>query len=180
MVFETLKWVGGIDGYLEFIDQRRLPGHFEKLKCQTVGELYEAIKTLAVRGAPAIGVSAGFGICLCLRSLEQGTGLGEAIGHLNESAEYLATARPTAVNLFWALERMKRCAQRFIGENSESSLAALRQAVLTEAQSIYDEDKRMCRQIGLHGQRFIKSGAGVLTHCNAGALATACSHRGLY
>jgi methylthioribose-1-phosphate isomerase len=172
MVFETLRWVGGIDGYLEVIDQRRLPAHFEMLKCETIEQLYDAIKTLAVRGAPAIGVSAAFGICLAMQEAHE-PDLAKALCQLKESAEYLATSRPTAANLFWALNRMKASAQKFVTENSNTDLTALRKALLSEASAICNEDKQMCRRIGENGEKFIKTGSSILTHCNAGALATA-------
>ncbi len=172
MVFETLRWVGDIDGYLEVIDQRRLPAQFEMLKCENTEQLYDAIKTLAVRGAPAIGVAAGFGICLAMRETGEGD-LSEALSHVKKSADYLATARPTAVNLFWALDRMKGRAARFVAQNSDADLTALREALLREASVICDEDKQMCKRIGENGEKLIEAGSGILTHCNAGALATA-------
>ena len=172
MVFETLRWVGDVDGYLELIDQRRLPAQFEMLECENTEQLYEAIKTLAVRGAPAIGVAAGFGICLAMQETGEAD-LPEALWHVKKSAEYLATVRPTAVNLFWALDRMKACAAKFIAENSDADLTALREALLREASAICDEDKQMCKRIGENGEKLIEAGSGILTHCNAGALATA-------
>jgi len=172
MAFETLRWVDGIDGYLELIDQRRLPAQFEMLKCETTGQLYDAIKTLAVRGAPAIGVAAAFGMCLAMRQTGKAD-LSQALSHIKKSADYLSTARPTAVNLSWALDRMKECARKFVAENDKVSLTDLRGALLSEAQAICDEDKQMCRRIGKNGENFIKNGRGILTHCNAGALATA-------
>ena len=172
MVFETLRWVGDAGGYLEVIDQRLLPARFEKLKCETTEQLYDAIKTLAVRGAPAIGVAAAFGICLAMQKAASAD-LSKALGYLEKSADYLATARPTAVNLFRALDRMKGRARKFVAENDKASLADLRGALLSEAQAICDEDKQMCRRIGENGENFIKNGSGILTHCNAGALATA-------
>ena len=112
MVFETVKWVGGVDGFLEIVDQRVLPGALVKLKCKTVGEVWDAIKTLAVRGAPAIGVAAGYGVCVALRDVAAGCGVDD----VEKAANYLATSRPTAVNLFWALERMKNVAQKFAAD----------------------------------------------------------------
>ena len=173
MDFETLKWVGDVDGYLELIDQRKLPDQFEMLNCMIAETLYDAIKTLAVRGAPAIGVAAGYGICLAMQTLKDGASLAQAQSHLEKSVNYLASSRPTAVNLFWALERMRSRAQKFVADNPTASLTDLRQALFAEANEICDEDKQMCRNIGINGEKFIKSGAGILTHCNAGALATA-------
>jgi len=171
MVFETLRWIDGIDGHLEVIDQRLLPAQFEMLKCETTRQLYDAIKTLAVRGAPAIGVAAAFGICLAMQKADE-VDLSQAVSHVKKSADYLATARPTAVNLFRALDRMKGRARKFVAENDMASLADLRGALLSEAGDICDEDKQMCKRIGENGEKLIKAGSGILTHCNAGALAT--------
>ncbi len=173
MIPETLKWIGDIDGCLEIIDQRRLPAEFVKLKCETPEELYDAIKTLAVRGAPAIGVAAGFGLCLAAKELPVDIPVSQALVKLKDSAEFLASARPTAVNLFWALERMKTCIEKFAAENSNASINQFRQVILSEAMAIYHEDVRMCQQIGANGEKFITENCSVLTHCNAGALATA-------
>ncbi len=173
MVFETLRWVGDMDGYLEVIDQRRLPAQFEMLQCETTEQLYDAIKTLAVRGAPAIGVAAAFGICLAMQKAGESADLSKALCRLEKSVDYLGTARPTAVNLFWSLNRMKVCAQEYVAEKSEADLKSLREALLREARAICDEDKQMCKRIGENGEKFIKAGSGILTHCNAGALATA-------
>ncbi len=168
MVFETLKWIGDVDGFLELTDQRLLPGRFEKLNCKTIKQLYEAIKMLAVRGAPAIGVSAGYGVCLAMQTVDSGTDLSQAILHLEKATDYLAGSRPTAVNLFWAIDRMKNYAKQFDGDT-----AGLKEALLAEANAICAEDKQMCKAIGLNGEKFINDGDGILTHCNAGALATA-------
>jgi methylthioribose-1-phosphate isomerase len=173
MVFETLKWVGGVDGHLELIDQRKLPGEFIKIRCRNIVQLCEAIKTLTIRGAPAIGVAAGFGLCLAMQKLEASANTDEAISHLKKSAEFLAKSRPTAVNLFWALERVKKCADKFVAENKNAALAELRETILAQAQAIYKEDIDMCERIGRNGEKFIKTGESILTHCNAGALATA-------
>ena len=171
--FKTLEWLGDIDGFLELTDQRKLPVKFEKLPCKTVEQLYEAIKTLAVRGAPAIGVAAAFGLCLALAELEKSANINEALEHLKIRADFLAQSRPTAVNLFWAMDRIKAKASAFVAENPGADFEHLRKAVLKEAQAVYAEDVEMCRQIGINGQQFIKNGSAVLTHCNAGALATA-------
>ncbi|MFZ2145767.1 MAG: S-methyl-5-thioribose-1-phosphate isomerase [Sedimentisphaerales bacterium] len=173
MIVPALKWIGGVDGFLELIDQRRLPAEFVKLQCRTVEQLYEAIKTLTVRGAPAIGVSAAYGLVLAMQKLNPADGIEQGLKVLAESAGYLASSRPTAVNLFWALERVQRSAEEFVPTKSEVTLQGFREAVLAEANAIYREDVDMCRRIGQNGERFIKEGAGILTHCNAGALATA-------
>jgi len=169
MIVETLKWVGGVDGFLELIDQRRLPGEFVKLQCRSVEQLYDAIKTLAVRGAPAIGAAAAYGPVLAMQKLGLNDDTARALSVVSEACEYLASSRPTAVNLSWALQRVRRSAD----SKGAASIETLRQAVLDEAEAIRQEDVEMCRRIGENGERFIKDGAGVLTHCNAGALATA-------
>jgi len=173
MIFHTLKWIGGVDGFLELIDQRRLPAEFIKLQCRSIEQLFESIKTLAVRGAPAIGVSAGYGLVLAMQKLKPADGLEQGLKVLAEASEYLASSRPTAVNLSWALERVCHNAEEFAAGQPQATVQALRGAVLAEAYAIYQEDVDMCRRIGQNGERFIKEGAGILTHCNAGALATA-------
>jgi len=172
MVFETLKWTGNTQGSLELTDQRLLPGQYKKLRCETIEQLYDAIRTLAVRGAPAIGVAAGYGICLAMQSFG-GSELKNAVSYLEKKADYLAGSRPTAVNLFWALERMKTAAKKFVAENTGASVAELCQGLLTEAHAVCKEDRDMCRAIGVNGDKFIRENSGILTHCNAGALATA-------
>jgi len=170
---KTLEWIGGVDGYLRLIDQRLLPGRLEYLDCRDVHALWEAIRTLAVRGAPAIGVSAGYGLVLALQSSGGIDGAKEGLDRLAQARDYLASSRPTAVNLFWALDRVVAAARTFAAAEPGCGIDALRKRVLVEAQAICDEDIEMCRRIGLNGMRFIADGAGVLTHCNAGALATA-------
>ncbi len=173
MIPQTLKWVGGIDGFLEIIDQRKLPAEFVIAKCTNTDEVYEAIKTLAVRGAPAIGVSAGYGLVVSLQKLTVDIALQDCLDAFVKSGDHLVSSRPTAVNLFWAIERIKQRAQEFVLSNREAGLREFQQVVLNEANAICQEDAEMCRQIGENGERFIKDGAGILTHCNAGALATA-------
>ncbi len=163
----TVRWVGGLDGRMEIIDQTLLPTEFKFIPLATVEEVWEAIKTLRVRGAPAIGVAAAMGIVVGI----QGAGDDEAevLESVRRAADYLATSRPTAVNLFWALDRMKRAAQQYRGRGGW----ALKEALLAEAKAIRDEDAAMCRRIGASGVHLITEGCGVLTHCNAGSLATA-------
>ena len=167
MIVEAVKWIGDINGYLELIDQRRLPMEFTKLQCRDVETLFDAIKTLAVRGAPAIGVSAAYGLVLALQKVNTNECIKNSLESLAGARDYLASSRPTAVNLFWALDRVWQAA------SSAETLQQLHEVVLREANAIYQEDVDMCRQIGQHGEKFIKNGAGILTHCNAGALATA-------
>ena len=173
MVVSALRWIGGVDGYLELVDQRRLPGEFVRIECKGAEELFEAISTLAVRGAPAIGVAAGYGLVLGMRGVSDGDDLQEGVSRLERTAEYLSGSRPTAVNLFRALERVIKEARVFADEHGGEDCGALRRIVMAEANAICEEDIEMCRRIGENGEGFISEGAGVLTHCNAGALATA-------
>ncbi len=171
--FKTLGWEGGIDGYLVVLDQRKLPHQVFYLAIHKPAHLFEAIQTLAVRGAPAIGVAAAYGICLGLKELPPHAAPTDAIQSIERNASYLAASRPTAVNLFWALNRMQKAAAGYLAQNSSAGLPHLQQAMLDEAMRIEQEDCRMCDAIGQHGIALVPDGDGVLTHCNAGALATA-------
>ncbi|MFO8013481.1 MAG: S-methyl-5-thioribose-1-phosphate isomerase [Phycisphaerae bacterium] len=162
----TVRWVGGLDGRMELIDQTRLPTEHTVITCRTVEDVWEAIKTLRVRGAPAIGVAAAMGVVVGLQDAPDDEGA--VLDAVAETCEYLATSRPTAVNLFWALERMRRVAEAHRGEGGR----AVKEALLAEAKAIRDEDAEMCRRIGDAGQHLVTEGCGVLTHCNAGSLAT--------
>ena len=173
MIVKAVAWAGDIDGYLVIIDQRKLPGEFVKLQCASTEQLYEAIKTLAVRGAPAIGVAGAYGLVLAGQKLRQSQSLKEAVSIIAKSCEYLGSSRPTAVNLVWALDRVIQRAKAFAARRPKGDLRSLREVLLGEADAIFQEDVDMCRRIGLGGEHLIKEGAGVLTHCNAGALATA-------
>jgi len=163
----TVRWVGGLDGRMELIDQTRLPTEYAVITCRTVEEVREAIKTLRVRGAPAIGVAAAMGVVVGIQDAPDDEG--QVLDAVAETCDYLATSRPTAVNLFWALDRMRRVAGEHRGEGG----LAIKEALLAEAKAIRDEDAEMCRRIGDAGQHLITEGCGVLTHCNAGSLATA-------
>jgi methylthioribose-1-phosphate isomerase len=149
MAIETIKWE---DDKLKIIDQTKLPNELVYLECTKPEEVAEAIKTLQVRGAPAIGVAAGYGVVL-------------GADKLDETIRLLASTRPTAVNLFWALQRMERCAKNYKGNN-------LKKALLKEAILIHEDDKEKCHKMGKYGASLIKDGDTILTHCNAGALAT--------
>lgn len=161
---ETLVWE---DDTLRIIDQRQLPGDTVIETLGTAESVWRAIHELRVRGAPAIGVAAGYGLCVAMQP-HRDAPLGEFRQRLQEQATYLDSARPTAVNLGWSLKRMLSAAERSGATDSRASYAAL----VAEAMRIHDEDRRICEQIGQHGVSLIKPGAGVLTHCNAGALAT--------
>jgi methylthioribose-1-phosphate isomerase len=165
----TLRWIGGVDGHLVLIDQTLLPVEFVEIECRTVEVAWEAIKALRVRGAPAIGVAAAYGVCLGVQTA-RGRAEAEFFARLGEVCNYLATSRPTAVNLFWALDRMRRTAEEQRGKSTPAEIAA---RLLAEARNIEEEDRRVCRAIGRHGAELLGDGAGVLTHCNAGGLATA-------
>ena len=154
------------DGALHLIDQRKLPLAFETVTCRTAREVAAAIRAMVVRGAPAIGAAAAYGIALGARELAA-RGADVRTG-LEEVAAELRAARPTAVNLFWAVDRMLATAKAH-GNLSPEELA---DRLLAEAHAILDEDARTCRRIGAHGAPLLEPG-GVLTHCNTGALATA-------
>jgi methylthioribose-1-phosphate isomerase len=163
-----LAWIGGVEGHLTLIDQTLLPLELKYVDCHDVESVWRAIKTLQVRGAPAIGIAAAYGICL---GLQTGSGEKPALfARCDEVAAFLATSRPTAVNLFWALERMKRRAATLADTGDQKQI---RSGLLAEAQAIEAEDRECCRQIGRFGAMLLSNGQGVLTHCNAGGLATA-------
>jgi methylthioribose-1-phosphate isomerase len=166
---ETLRWVGDAGGHLMMIDQTRLPVEFVEITCRDVEAVWQAIKRLSIRGAPAIGIAAAYGVCLGVQSVKDASD-DDFFARLEEATEYLAASRPTAVNLFWALERMKRKALERRGTDSPGEIADV---LLAEARAIHEEDRAMCRAIGRHGAGLLSDGMGVLTHCNAGGLATA-------
>lgn len=146
---------------VEILDQTLLPNRVEYLRLETAEQLYEAIFKLRVRGAPAIGVCAGFGMYVLARKMS-----GDILPELRRAGEYLVSSRPTAVNLSWAVKRMIVCAERGYSSRQEL-LSALR----SECTAICDEDIATCRAISENGLSLVKSGDGILTHCNAGALA---------
>lgn len=156
------------DDSLMLLDQRRLPTKTVYLTLRTAEEVWTAIRDLAVRGAPAIGIAAAYGLVLGVRHVPEGDEAG--FWHeLDRVVAFLATARPTAVNLFWALERMRKRAEAERGK----PLAVVKAALLDEARAIQREDAAVCRRIGEHLLALLADGMGILTHCNAGGLATA-------
>ncbi len=159
---KTIEWQSG---KVRLIDQTRLPAEEVYLQIEDYRDMASAIREMRVRGAPAIGVAAAYGMALAALQAQAGdrTGFLEEMEH---AAETLAATRPTAVNLFWALERMKRVARQ------EADLAVLKQNMVAEAQHIAEEDVAANRRIGDLGADLIEDGFTVLTHCNAGALAT--------
>ena len=169
MPIETLRWVGELPGFVRLIDQTRLPSELVHLEVRTVPGMVDAIRRLAVRGAPAIGVAAAYGVLLDL----QHTTPSEAedlVARVRETAAILARARPTAVNLSWALERMVARAERELAEDTPPG--EILPGLLEEANAIFAEDRATCRRIGEIGAVLLRDGSRVLTHCNAGALAT--------
>ena len=152
------------------VDQRKLPAAEIYVRCKTVNDVVKAINTMVIRGAPAIGVCAAMGLALgAARS--KATGTKQFTTEFQRNCDLLASTRPTAVNLFWAIERMKRAFAEgaLAGESVEQLQARLRR----EADRIHDEDVASCRAIGAHGAALVPEEASILTHCNAGALATA-------
>lgn len=165
----AVAWIGdAASGNLRLIDQTVLPVEYRELNLRTVEEVWEAIKALRVRGAPAIGVAAAYGVIVGIQSARSAS-RPELDARLDHVLTYLATSRPTAVNLFWALDRMRRVANATTGLTS----AQLVDDLLEEARRIELEDREMCAAIGRHGQPLLKDCSGVLTHCNTGGLATA-------
>jgi methylthioribose-1-phosphate isomerase len=168
---ETLRWIGDEDGHLVLIDQTRLPTELVEHECRNVEAVWEAIKQLCVRGAPAIGIAAAYGVVLGIgRAVPAETTDNAFFDRLHDIINYLATSRPTAVNLFWALDRMKSAATALRGKKSPAEIHA---ALLVEARAIHEEDRALCRAIGRYGAELLQDKTGVLTHCNAGGLATA-------
>lgn len=161
-----LSWVDEEGGALRLLDQTLLPGRIELRTCRTVEEVWEAIRSLRVRGAPAIGVAAAFGLCVATRDV-RGRLREEFLESLRQAGEYLISARPTAVNLRWAVQRVLARATAVRGPAGE-----IWSAMLEEARAIAREDAETCRRIGEVGAELIPEGGGVLTHCNAGRLAT--------
>ena len=167
---ETLSWLGDRFGTLKLIDQTLLPTELKVIECRNVETVWEAIKMLRVRGAPAIGIAAAYGVCIGLQTLPADADLSAFHNRLGRVTDYLASSRPTAVNLFWALNRMKAQAESMYATDN---VAAIWEALFAEAQAIHEEDRHICRSIGRFGQELVKDGSTWLTHCNAGGLATA-------
>jgi len=152
------------------IDQRKLPAEEVYVRCKSAGEVARAIKTMVIRGAPAIGVAAAMGIAVGMRK-SKATGTQKFAAEFHKICEQMAATRPTAVNLFWAIERMKRVFAD--AAQAGASVDQIKDRLDAEAQAIHDEDVASCRALGAFGADVVPSDARVLTHCNAGALATA-------
>ena len=165
---ETIQWIGQTDGHLRLIDQTLLPENLTEIDCRDIETVWEAIKMLRVRGAPAIGIAAAYGVTVGLGSIDD-SNADVFWQTFDKSVDYLATSRPTAVNLFWALDRLKALSK----DLRAGDLPTARQKLLEEAQNIHQEDREMCHSIGRFGAPLLEGVSGVLTHCNAGGLATA-------
>lgn len=170
-MLQTISWTGQT---VRLLDQTRLPTDTVYVEITDERQMWDAIKRLVVRGAPAIGVAAAFGVYLGVRNVSAPS---QFVGRLNEVCDHLATSRPTAVNLFWAIDRIRRLA---IGHapNSSDSLEAVKRVILDESLRMFEEDNQVCRAIGEHGAKLLaelRNGPDpiqLLTHCNAGGLAT--------
>lgn len=160
-----VRWAGD---HLQLLDQTRLPLDTVYLKIVSSGQVWEAIRHLQVRGAPAIGMAAAYGLYLGIRDSKAEV-FDSFWQDLTEQADYLATSRPTAVNLFWALERVKNR----VRQQTDKTIQELKEIVLEEALAIQTEDEQVCKQIGENLLTLLEDGMGILTHCNPGALATA-------
>ena len=163
-----VKTIEYIDGVVRMIDQTRLPNEKVFVDCKTVEDVGHAIKTMIIRGAPAIGVAAAMGVSLAADAIDA-PDFESFYGELESKCDALGQSRPTAVNLAWAIERMKRVTR----ENSEKSVSEIKERLKQEALSVCEEDISANQAMGNHGQTLIANGQTVLTHCNAGALATA-------
>jgi len=163
----TIEWK---DDAVVMIDQRKLPTSEVYVTCKTANEVAKAIKTMVIRGAPAIGVAAAMGIAVgMIRS--RATGTKQFTTEFQKTCDLMAGTRPTAVNLFWAIERMKKSFAAAAQQGQ--SVDEIKRRLVDEARAIHDEDVQSCRTMGAHGAELVPSSARILTHCNAGALATA-------
>lgn len=165
----AVEWMGDERGCLRLLDQTLLPVEVRSIDCTSAEVVFEAIRSLRVRGAPAIGVAAAYGVIVGCQS-QSSASRKEFDARFNEVADYLATSRPTAVNLFWALDRMRRC-HRSLSQDMDS--ATVLSTLLAEARAIETEDRSMCTAMAHHGAPLLAECTGVLTHCNTGGLATA-------
>ncbi|HNR12843.1 MAG TPA: S-methyl-5-thioribose-1-phosphate isomerase [Thermodesulfobacteriota bacterium] len=164
MSIEPIRWK---QNRLYLLDQRLLPEKERYIECRTYQDTVRAIQQMVVRGAPAIGIAAAFGIALGAQTIPERS-RERFLARLEKICRIMATARPTAVNLFWAIERMKRLAAAI----NHQPIQAIKQCLVQEAKTILAEDIASNRQIGRYGHHFLMNGTTVLTHCNAGALAT--------
>ena len=161
----TVEWK---EGAVRLLDQSRLPSQVEFLDCLDYRSVARAIRELKVRGAPAIGVTAAMGVALGAQSVDADE-YSSFVKQVDAICDHLAASRPTAVNLFWAIARMKQKLASLKG----MPIAEIKRDLIRESQSILDEDIALCKAMGRHGATVIQNGQTILTHCNAGALATA-------
>ena len=165
----ALEWVPGTPkksgGRLRFIDQTKLPLEESYIETDRVEAIADALRELSIRGAPAIGIAAAFGLVVATQSAQTNSELRAAF---NSAADLLAATRPTAVNLFWSIRRMRR----ILENKSSGPLDSLKRLLAEEAESMLKENEETCRLIGKHGASLVPEGARILTHCNTGALAT--------
>lgn len=161
----TVEWK---DGAVRLLDQSRLPSEVEFLDCRDYRAVAQAIRELKVRGAPAIGVTAAMGVALGAQSLNVDD-YQTFVKQVDAMCDHLAASRPTAVNLFWAIARMKET----LASLNNKTIAEIKRELIRESQAILEEDIALCMAMGRHGANVIESGQTILTHCNAGALATA-------
>lgn len=165
MPVTTIEWSSG---KIRMIDQTRLPGELVHLEIDDLDVLAEAIKSLRIRGAPAIGIAAAFGMVIGTQNFE-GNDPSTFLEKVKETAEFLNATRPTAVNLSWATARLRKVAE----VARESSVSETKDLLFQEAMTIWEDDRAICRRLGKHGAELLQDGFNVLTHCNTGALATA-------
>jgi methylthioribose-1-phosphate isomerase len=163
-MIQSIEWQGE---RVRFLDQTLLPGEERYVETSSVDEIADAIVSLKLRGAPLIGIAASYGVLLGLLQ-SRNSSFEDFLAALHASVDLLGRTRPTATNLFWALERM----QNVVRLNSTNKPAVLYDALEEEAKAIHDEDRRMCDSMGFYGEQLIDDGATVLTHCNTGSLAT--------
>jgi methylthioribose-1-phosphate isomerase len=163
----TIEWKNDA---IVMIDQRKLPASEIYVNCKTANDVAKAIKTMVIRGAPAIGVAAAMGIALGMRR-SSASGTKQFTTEFQKTCDLMASTRPTAVNLFWAIERMKKVFAE--AAQGGCSVNEIKQRLEAEARRIHDEDVESCRTMGAHGATLVPQDARILTHCNAGALATA-------
>ncbi|MFA5157255.1 MAG: S-methyl-5-thioribose-1-phosphate isomerase [Candidatus Omnitrophota bacterium] len=164
MRIRTIDWA---NNSIRIIDQTKLPGKLEYIQIRSLKALWQAIKELKVRGAPALGAAAGLGVCLGLKDYKAGS-FQELKAGLDRVIYCLGSSRPTAKNLFWGLERMRRVVE----ENKDKPVPCIKEIMLKEAKKIIEADRLACRKIGQYGAKLFKNGDTVLTVCNAGILAT--------
>jgi len=166
--FPVVTWQ---DNHVVLLDQTLLPDEISFRDCKDIPTLCHSIVELAVRGAPAIGVAAGYGLAMAWRlAMEQGGSVDEMLFRFQNDRRQLAATRPTAVNLFWALDRVARLAEKLVAAGSDAQKIA--ESLLSDAEAILSEDIAMCRAMGHAGANLLGDNSTILTHCNAGGLAT--------